>query len=475
MGANYDNNYPGQAPFSQEGGYQGGINQVPVKKKKKFPIVPVSIGVGVLAVIAIIAVVLLKSGLFMSDQQKVFQAINNTVKEEPLLAPFTSLTDLRDSDAATVDFTMNNQYGTSVTITSAANTSKGQFSIGGTVNTSGMNVDFKALVDDSTIRISLPDASSKVLEYDYTKENNGYLKEMAEQNMGPGALDNINKILSSYMSMIKKSKAANKNFEKKMGAALKDVKTEKTGSKDCEIGGKDQKCDEYTMTLTKDNVKTIVEAYFDAIDETYGQEMKDMQEAMEALGADSSSMDMDQMKEQILSQVTMKDTDIHFYIKDKKLAALDTEYEGSRVKMEFRGGDRRTSDILITAGVDGSEGTISKTDELSGKEDKGSISVDGEPVLDYTYNTDSGKFTVSYEETDYYGSQTKEITGTLKGGSDSLQFAIDGFNDVMDMDMTIKEGARIESITGDVLDLGSASEEDLTNVIQEISESFGQY
>ena len=81
MGANYDNNYPGQAPFSQEGGYQGGINQVPVKKKKKFPIVPVSIGVGVLAVIAIIAVVLLKSGLFMSDQQKVFQAINNTVKE----------------------------------------------------------------------------------------------------------------------------------------------------------------------------------------------------------------------------------------------------------------------------------------------------------------------------------------------------------------------------------------------------------
>ena len=229
------------------------------------------------------------------------------------------------------------------------------------------------------------------------------------------------------------------------------------------------------MTLTKENVKTIVEAYFDAIDETYGQEMKDMQEAMEALGADSSSMDMDQMKEQILSQVTMKDTDIHFYIKDKKLAALDTEYEGSRVKMEFRGGDRRTSDILITAGVDGSEGTISKTDELSGKEDKGSISVDGEPVLDYTYNTDSGKFTVSYEETDYYGSQTKEITGTLKGGSDSLQFAIDGFNDVMDMDMTIKEGARIESITGDVLDLGSASEEDLTNVIQEISESFGQY
>ena len=43
------------------------------------------------------------------------------------------------------------------------------------------------------------------------------------------------------------------------------------------------------------------------------------------------------------------------------------------------------------------------------------------------------------------------------------------------MDLKLKEGARIEALTGDVFDLGNASQEDVSNVFEEISEAFGQY
>ena len=474
MGSN-DINYQDQNPAGPANGFSGNMNPEPIKQKKKFPVLPVSIGVGVVALIAIIAVVLLKSGLFMTDQQKVFLAVSNTLSEDPVLAPFSSITKVTESDAATVDLSMK-MDPLSMTVTSAADTGKGQFSLDGTVEYYGTNVAFKGLLDDTSLRLAFPDINNKVLEYDYTRDNNGFLKEQLEASYGPGALDHFNKMLSSYVSILKKSQALHKNFEKKMGKALEGVKTKKTGSKDCQIGGKDQSCDEYTMTLTENNIRDIVEAYFDAENETCGQEMKDIKEALEALGADSSSMDMDQMKDQILSQINMKDTDIHFYIKDNKLAALDTEYEGSKVKMEFRGGDRRTSDILLTVGEGESAASISKTDELSGKEDKGSISVDGEPVLDYTYNTDSGKFTISHQEEDYFGDvQSTEISGILKGSPDGLQFAIDSMDESFDMDLKLKEGARIEALTGDVFDLGNASQEDVSNVFEEISEAFGQY
>lgn len=424
----------------------------------KFPTAAI---IGGIAALAVILVIVLASALG-SKQIKILKAIRNTVADDTFGEVLMDSAKILSSDETTYEMSGSvYAYGTGGEVNGSLSTSMKDAQIGfnGSFDIAGVSQEANFYYDDSKIQFSLPNISSSVYEYDYTKKNTGALADIIEENTA-GSIEDVNVLLSGAAKTMKKSSAYRKKSTKAILKALSDVKVKKTKSKEFEVNGKDRKCKGYKVIITEKDVRNISKAMSDAREKVYGDIIDEMMEAVENLTGERLP-DMDDFESQIELD---DDIEIEFFIYKKALAAVSVESEYGDILVEFLGGDNRTSNIIVS--VDGNE-IIERESEMSGKEEEGTIKVEGVKIK-YSYNKSTGDLMIN---------PGVKINANYKVKGNNIVLSMDEnvFGVNADGTLTISKGSRAHALKGSKFDVGNADETDINGEIMEIVGSFDMY
>ena len=136
--------------------------------------------------------------------------------------------------------------------------------------------------------------------------------------------------------------------------------------------------------------------------------------------------------------------------------------------MLFEGGDYRAQNIIIA--FEGDE-MIEIEGETNGSVEERSLTIEGEEFFSYEYDSKSGDFECfisdGYEEYEIANANIKSKNGQVTFYAEDVSFEGVG----MEMELTIKKGAKIDKLSGETFDLGNASESELEDlVVDELGE-----
>ena len=425
----------------------------------------------IIAIAAIVAVILigiavfgaLKGGLFMSPANKVALATANTLKESSIVetlmeaSAFTNQSELTSTMEGSVS-----AYGTNVDFeaTTAQDIKAGKIGAEGKVDIAGItDQTFKFYYDDKKIQFAVPDIYDDVFVYDYSSSSNGYIAELIEDETD-GDIDDLNALLKAANELYKNSEKYRTKLAAEMAKVYAGIEVEKIGSEEFEVDGKDRKCKGYTVTITEDDIQNFVKAYIKATEDSYGPAMKDFMEAASNLSGEDIDYDeiMDEMNDELGD---FDDLSFDVFIYKGKLAAIETKIDGERIKIEFKGGDKRISEIEVSVGK---ERVVIKDKDRNGKETI-SVGASGFDVFDCSYNKESGKISFSVA-----GGKEYDAVFQVEPGK-KVKVGFSGKIEGVDMDIKVEtvKGAKIKEIKGDVFDLGDADEDDFEDLAYEIS------
>ena len=436
--------------------------------KKAFKINWGIAGIIAAIVILLVAAVLLIRGIAggLGAHSKILNASISTIKGDVFGSQALDALDILSSDAQTyeAEIDMNTDMGRmNLNMDYAFDASKGQMGINGAAKVSGVvEENFSLYYDDSIIQVSLPDLiDDTIFQYDYTSEDNdGYIYDLVRDET-EGKLSDVNALLTASNNMYKKSSKYRNALKKELLKVYNNIEIEKTDSDYFEIDDKDRKCVGYSFTIDEDILAGCLDAAENAILETYGDDYSDMISAACRLTGED---EWDEMFEDAREELKdFDDIDVEVYIYKNKLAAVKVETDYEDVSVEFQGGDTRTSNMRIKYSDRWDSYNVKLKSELDGKKLEGSLTSAGVNMLNYTYNTESGKLELSVD-----GSEM-ECVIRVKDGSIEMGFDgyLDGYN--MEADLNISKKARIKSLEdGDIFDVGTAELEDFTDLFKEM-------
>lgn len=444
------------------------IPEKKVKSLKDFR--PLIIGGAALVAVAVIVIVGIISGAFLSNRNKVALAAYKTLSDSTFGKALLEGSSVLSSDKITVDIDGDvSAYGYSADIEAsiATNSKKSLFGVNAKADIAGV-IDQSASLyfDDSMIAAALPDISKDVFCYDYTKDGDGFVADLIEEET-KGDISDVNAILGSLSEIMKKSSAASKASKKAIMKAYKQIDVSRQGKDEFEVDGKDRKCKCYEMTITGDNLAFLLYELSDASASVYGEITAEIIDNVANLtGEDLSDFDIN--NEDTLEELTdefsdMDDIIIDFYIYGGKLAAIESEIDRTKVTVEFRGGDNRCSNIVATVKEGNSKTSIKLKSEMDGNTEEGSLYFDKASIASYKYNTKSGKYTISIPMVGDIEGVLKVSKHELKTSSEINSSKING-----KIDMTVTDKANINRPKGSYVDIGDADEDELEEIAAEI-------
>lgn len=421
------------------------------KTSKVLPII--GIVAAAIAVVAILAVILVN--VFVPKQVKILKAAAKTIEADTFGSVLIDSAEILSSRDISCDVNVDvSSYGYSVEVegSAGADIDNAKFGATGSIDAMGISQDFGVYYDDSKIQVSLPDVTSSVYEYNYTKKNNGAIADFIEEYT-MGDIEDVNNILKSCTAIMKKSSKMSKASTKALTKPLSKIKISKADSREIEIDGKDRKCKGYKITITDKDIQAILEASSKASKDVYGKDMEVLKEAYENL-TDEELPDTDDIMDEIYLD---DDIEIEIFLYKGMLAAIAMEVDDEEIQVQFNGGDTRTSNMVVK--YDKMK-VLERNSSLDGKKEKGKLKIMGEKI-DYSYDKSTGKFTVDF------GTEI-EATYLVKGNKIKFEMDESIYGVDAGIKVNVEKGARISPLKGKTFDLGNADEDDLYDEVEDI-------
>jgi len=350
-------------------------------------------------------------------------------------------------------------------------------SLTGTVSMSGVNIDFQEYLDEKHIVLSCPTFLEKALSYDYTNDNPtgglaSYKDTLAQVN---GAIRAVRDAVTSGSFTI------SNEYRKAVTDALNgsNLWTD-GGTKDVTVDGSAVSCTGYTMTLTGEQLSAVYKAAMDTPLSDGGMSMRELLSmfgSFAGAAVNSEASDITSQLEEAESQLGSVSAVYTYYIDDKYVREIDVtmsqaDSDSSTESVES-GADSTTMSILLT-GKDvpwhemtmsnGESTVLALSTAVDGSKTTYSFATEDGSAVTLSYDTASGAFALGD------GSSTV-LEGTFAKSDDGykLNTAVEGYA----IDLTFKKGAKVTPFDGETMELTTASEEELSSLMETLSSLFG--
>lgn len=443
-GSNY-NPYMNQGmmfdPVTGQPMNQGNMGKKP--KKTGFIIAGSVVAVSVLAVILISVAIF--SGAFMSKKAKLARAIANTRGDIPQI--------LKDMDASEIIMTKEYTVGIQADIEGEEleaewrnNGTEKQLSATMYSSMAG-DMDFIIDLDEEKVSAYIPMLSSDIIQYNYREKKKGYIVEM----VGRDYLDDIDAVIKLFAQDQTKLTSDMISIITEEFDSLEIRNAEKA---ELEVGGEMRNCSGYEFTLTVDDLLDIFDKLEGAYAEYYGD------------SADVFELDLEDLFDEIRHDLrSMGDMEVKVYVYKNKLAAVIVEIDDKEVQLLFKGGDNRLADVEVLYDDGDSLYTVMEwTMETKGSREKFRLySNQDEESISMEYDLESGNYSMEYGE----GHRSRiYMRGNLEKDRTGIVMTVDelevyGSEFDIELEMTIRKGAQIKELEGNVFDIGSASKSEL--------------
>ena len=302
--------------------------------------------IGAVAVAAIILIIGICSGAFLSRSNRILLAARNTIKDLPTVVENRNVADIIASGKYTIgvkgavrgkDFDGTFKYKDT------------QLQAGGTISLFGReNLDFLANLDDEQLCASIPMLTDNLLVYNYKEEKDGYIVDL----LGADGVASIDAALRELTSKEEQNRAA----QEILSVIYDEYKTldiKKAEKEEFIVDGSVRKCNGYEFTVTEDELLQVM----DGVKEVYADALK------LKLGDDFS-----QLRDRACS---MGDINVKVYVYQNKLAAVVAEAENSDTAFHllFKGGEYRMQHLeLLAEDLEGEHSILELTGKAAGEE-----------------------------------------------------------------------------------------------------------
>ena len=357
--------------------------------------------IGAVAVAAIILIIGICSGAFLSRSNRILLAARNTIKDLPTVVENRNVADIIASGKYTIgvkgavrgkDFDGTFKYKDT------------QLQAGGTISLFGReNLDFLANLDDEQLCASIPMLTDNLLVYNYKEEKDGYIVDL----LGADGVASIDAALRELTSKEEQNRAA----QEILSVIYDEYKTldiKKAEKEEFIVDGSVRKCNGYEFTVTEDELLQVMDGVKEVYDVYYGG-------AADALKLKLGD-DFSQLRDRACS---MGDINVKVYVYQNKLAAVVAKAENSDTAFHllFKGGEYRMQNLELLA------------EDLEGEHS----------IL--------------------------ELTGKAAGEEGGYEFLIDNGEHDINLVISISGEVQFEKMSGDRIDVGNMSEADLRKFI----------
>lgn len=406
---------------------------------------------GILLILIILVGTFISSNLFKSDAVKIAYAFTNTFKTQPQFIEDLKVNEIQkwvDDKNYTVNLSTESE-DSSVNYSFGVNPSEIQFS--GKVSNEYMpETDFVIAYTNTDIKAQIPGVSDVFFVYDYTQIPDGYLIENIEEE----TFEKINQVLSMYWD------EKNEKMEKEITDAIINVITEMEitylESKEYVVDNKERKCEGYGLTFTnKELTEIIKEIEYILIEEVDETTYKTYEEMLQEIKTNIKDF---------------PDIKLEIYIYKNKLASVHMIIEENNQEFEllFKGGKFRTQNIEFITTNEFSTNSLKIEGKKDGSKESYTFyysdyySYDDEEMFVFKYDGDNGNFYIEIEDS--------ILRGHLLTERDNVTLSLD----VEDIEMKciIKRGTDLQKIQGTEFNIGKASEDDFTNLLEESEELY---
>ena len=425
------------------------VGNKPTGKKKVLPIVLGIVGVALILVCGIFGLV--ASGVFSSNTGKVLSATRKTAKNAEFLG-LEEIAEIVADNSYSVQSKMDiSDQNVEITY---SNTDK-QKAVDLSADISGFgNINGKMVLSENSLDIAIPFLTDKILHYNYKEKKYGAIADLQNGDVA----DTLDAILNIMYTSGVQGKAE-KNMEKATLEQMRNIKFEKTSNGSYEIDGKERKCKGYKTTLTDDDF----EAYIDIMENYYREKFSDvdMDEYLKEM-EDA----FDELKESVKD---IDDLDITVYLYKGKLAAVNAKIDTTEMEIQFNNSKNPLQKITIPVNVGGVEDVLVWEGVENGSRIVYTVEVSGEeePFV-LSYDKKSGEFALEIDD-------DLELEGSVKKKSGSITYTVDRMmvdGEKIDIqgEYTISDKTEKITVSGDTFDIGNASEEELTDFLDDIEE-----
>lgn len=357
--------------------------------------------IGAVAVAAIILIIGICSGAFLSRSNRILLAARNTIKDLPTVVENRNVADIIASGKYTIgvkgavrgkDFDGTFKYKDT------------QLQAGGTISLFGReNLDFLANLDDEQLCASIPMLTDNLLVYNYKEEKDGYIVDL----LGADGVASIDAALRELTSKEEQNRAA----QEILSVIYDEYKTldiKKAEKEEFIVDGSVRKCNGYEFTVTEDELLQVMDGVKEGYDAYYGG-------AADALKLKLGD-DFSQLRDRACS---MGDINVKVYVYQNKLAAVVAEAENSDTafRLLFKGGEYRMQNLELLA------------EDLEGEH------------------------------------SMLELTGKAAGEEGVYEFLLDNGEHDINLVISISGEVQFEKMSGDRIDVGNMSEADLRKFI----------
>ena len=460
----YGSGSSGAAPESGNSYRQPGPGPAgPAGKAKKPKKILLPILIACAAVCALVGIFFLAKNLLLKPGDEILLAATKTAEGNQLAGLFAeSSKALAKSSASSTDLDLYADfYGTSLSVDGnlSVDYKKKELSVNGSYATDSGAASGIFFMDDSTIQAQLPDVSSYKLVYDYTTAPTGFINDFFTQNGLSSST--VNSLLQQIWST---KETANSYQEEIVAITRKNFNAmgwEKTEKETFLFNDKDVNAKGYTTVLTASAFNSWVGEYKSSYEKYIESSLP--QDYFSSLGLSASDFSSAFDNIQISEDLTIN---VYLY-KSKIVAVRLTSSAGNTFEIDIEGGAYPLENVVVTS--DGTE-TMALHGTTTGDTEKMSVTVyEGQEAASYSYNTKSGALSVT--------AAGMTIDGVVKKENDDLILELNDqeINGLL-IDASIrfspKSGAGFSVPSGTEINLNTASLEDLTPFVQDLSNYF---
>ncbi len=427
-------------------------------KQGKGKAMGILIALGVIVVIASLALIGIRSGVFLKPSKKVLLAAVNTLQDQPRFIKDLSsakVNDLLNSGKYTIE--VSSQFEDfDVDILYLAEPSKMQLT--GNVESRLIDIDFIAEMTSDQIRFKIPVKDRRMFTYNYREEKDGAIVDM----VGDSMLTEIDNALI-HLNSGNQNKDLSKDMIKVLQKEYDTLKFKSLDKKDFTIDEKKRSCKGYSATISPDHLENIIdgieEIWEDAFDETFRAAELRPDQAFDELRYGLRYMD---------------DIRLECYLYRNKLAAiiLESDDDDVQIQLLFEGGDTRMQNMRCIVSEYDDVAELQLKGRIQDSEERYSLKAknkyDSYDLAELRYDYKSGAYRIQAGEGDYDEIMLK---GTIKSDRNGLTLTLDqidvyGIPEITGS-LSVKKGSSIQEISGDEYDIGEASYFELLGWVNE--------
>jgi hypothetical protein len=237
-----------------------------------------------------------------------------------------------------------------------------------------------------------------------------------------------------------------------LAMAIKNISVSKAGSESYTVDGSSRSCKVYSFIIDEEFMDTLI----DEVEAEYAEYAEELD-----LSGEWSSY-CNELKDEFDD---FPDITATCYIYKGMLACIHLEAEGDVLEVLFEGGATRMENMRVI--TDNEEILAIEGSTENGVEEM-TIKVDDTEVMSVNYDSRSGELYISSPE------EGVSMSANVTNSGNDLKIQIENMNsgdssvDSVSGTLEIKKGADFETFSGEEFDLGSASYDDLTELMSGI-------